>query len=183
MSDGQVMLPAGSIIQGDGGGVIDGSQLVAGGGGAAGGDLGDGTILYIDPNDPHAAELLQQAGLRLTDDGTVTSLAPDSAGEAAPPVMTSPSKILQALTTGALVQQQQHQEQIITTTAGSQLPANVADLLAAQEMAAQEMAEQDLATQQLAEQQQQLAAEQLAAQQLAAAAAKPAPAPAVRMRR
>lgn len=34
-----------------------------------GGD--DGTVLYIDPNDPQAAEILQQAGLRLTEDGQV----------------------------------------------------------------------------------------------------------------
>jgi len=38
------------------------------------GGAGDGTILYIDPNDPQAAEILQQAGLRLTDEGTVASL-------------------------------------------------------------------------------------------------------------
>lgn len=34
----------------------------------------DGTVLYIDPNDPQAAEILQQAGLRLAEDGTVSSL-------------------------------------------------------------------------------------------------------------
>ena len=54
-----------------------GTGLVQQGGDAAGGR--DGTILYIDPNDPQAAEILQQAGLRLTDDGTVTSLAQDAA--------------------------------------------------------------------------------------------------------
>ena len=37
----------------------------------------DGTVLYIDPNDPQAAEILQQAGLRLTEDGTVISLTPE----------------------------------------------------------------------------------------------------------
>jgi hypothetical protein len=38
---------------------------------AGGGEIDDGTILYIDPNDPQAAEILQQAGLRLAEDGTV----------------------------------------------------------------------------------------------------------------
>lgn len=37
----------------------------------------DGTVLYIDPNDPQAAEILQQAGLRLAEDGTVISLTPE----------------------------------------------------------------------------------------------------------
>ncbi len=60
---------------------IEGAQVQQQGAAAAvevgadgGGAVGDGTILYIDPNDPQAAEILQQAGLRLTDDGTVTSL-------------------------------------------------------------------------------------------------------------
>ena len=35
------------------------------------GDFNDGTVLYIDPNDPQAAALLQQAGLTITEDGTV----------------------------------------------------------------------------------------------------------------
>ena len=35
------------------------------------GDFNDGTVLYIDPNDPQAAALLQQAGLTIADDGTV----------------------------------------------------------------------------------------------------------------
>ena len=34
-------------------------------------DFNDGTVLYIDPNDPQAAALLQQAGLTITEDGTV----------------------------------------------------------------------------------------------------------------
>ncbi len=34
-------------------------------------DVNDGTVLYIDPNDPQAAALLQQAGLTITEDGTV----------------------------------------------------------------------------------------------------------------
>ena len=38
------------------------------------GEINDGTILYIDPNDPQAAEILQQAGLRLAEDGTVRSV-------------------------------------------------------------------------------------------------------------
>ena len=51
----------------------------------------DGTVLYIDPNDPQAAEILQQAGLRLADDGTVISIAGDemqvaTAAAAAPPM-------------------------------------------------------------------------------------------------
>jgi hypothetical protein len=39
------------------------------------GEVDDGQVLYIDPNDPQAAEILQQAGLRLAEDGTVTSIA------------------------------------------------------------------------------------------------------------
>ena len=39
--------------------------------GAEGADFNDGTVLYIDPNDPQAAALLQQAGLTIADDGTV----------------------------------------------------------------------------------------------------------------
>ncbi len=58
--------------------------------GAAGEAGGDGTILYIDPNDPQAAEILQQAGLRLTDDGTVTSLAQE-APSASAATTTAPS--------------------------------------------------------------------------------------------
>ena len=38
------------------------------------GGNGAGTVLYIDPNDPQAAEILEQAGLRLTEDGQVTQL-------------------------------------------------------------------------------------------------------------
>ena len=37
-------------------------------------DINDGTVLYIDPNDPQAAALLQQAGLMLSEDGTVQSI-------------------------------------------------------------------------------------------------------------
>ena len=40
-------------------------------GGIALNDFNDGTVLYIDPNDPQAAALLQQAGLTITEDGTV----------------------------------------------------------------------------------------------------------------
>ena len=40
-------------------------------GGIEGADFNDGTVLYIDPNDPQAAALLQQAGLTIADDGTV----------------------------------------------------------------------------------------------------------------
>ena len=47
------------------------------------GDIDDGTILYIDPNDPQAAEILQQAGLQLAEDGTVSSIDP-SGGEPIP---------------------------------------------------------------------------------------------------
>lgn len=45
-------------------------QMLSGGAG-----LDEGPVLYLDPNDPQHAEILQQAGLRLTDDGTVTSIA------------------------------------------------------------------------------------------------------------
>ena len=38
-------------------------------------EINDGTVLYIDPNDPQAAALLQQAGLMLSEDGTVQSIA------------------------------------------------------------------------------------------------------------
>ena len=37
-------------------------------------DINDGTVLYIDPNDPQAAALLQQAGLMLSEDGTVQTI-------------------------------------------------------------------------------------------------------------
>ena len=37
-------------------------------------DINEGTVLYIDPNDPQAAALLQQAGLMLSEDGTVQSI-------------------------------------------------------------------------------------------------------------
>ncbi len=56
---------------------MPGLGAVTGLGEAAAGGAGDGTILYIDPNDPQAAEILQQAGLRLTEDGTVASLTPN----------------------------------------------------------------------------------------------------------
>lgn len=55
------------------------------GSGVGVGDTADGQVLYIDPNDPQAAELLQQAGLRLADDGTVTSLPEES------PIKTEPA--------------------------------------------------------------------------------------------
>ena len=38
-------------------------------------EVNDGTVLYIDPNDPQAAALLQQAGLTLVEDGTVQNIA------------------------------------------------------------------------------------------------------------
>jgi hypothetical protein len=50
--------------------------------GAAGGEVDDGTILYIDPNDPHAAEILQQAGLRLAEDGSISQAGPVGTGTA-----------------------------------------------------------------------------------------------------
>ena len=31
------------------------------------GEINDGTVLYIDPNDPQAAALLQQAGIKKSD--------------------------------------------------------------------------------------------------------------------
>lgn len=43
------------------------------------GDFNDGTVLYIDPNDPQAAALLQQAGLTITEDGTVIGGLDESA--------------------------------------------------------------------------------------------------------
>ncbi len=46
-------------------------------------DINDGTILYIDPNDPQAAALLQQAGLTLSEDGTVQSIGGGIVEEAA----------------------------------------------------------------------------------------------------
>ena len=42
-------------------------------------DFNDGTVLYIDPNDPQAAALLQQAGLTIAEDGTVTQLTDENA--------------------------------------------------------------------------------------------------------
>lgn len=62
-------------------------HLIAGD--AAPGTVDDGTILYIDPNDPQAAEILQQAGLRLAEDGTVQQANIEGEGinlEAAPVV-------------------------------------------------------------------------------------------------
>ena len=64
-------------------------HLIAGGADAAPGAVDDGTILYIDPNDPQAAEILQQAGLRLAEDGTVQQANIEGEGlnlEAAPVV-------------------------------------------------------------------------------------------------
>ena len=63
-------------------------HLIAGD--AAPGTVDDGTILYIDPNDPQAAEILQQAGLRLAEDGTVQQANIEGEGinlEAASPVV------------------------------------------------------------------------------------------------
>ena len=45
-------------------------------------DFNDGTVLYIDPNDPQAAALLQQAGLTITEDGTVIGGIDESAVQA-----------------------------------------------------------------------------------------------------
>ena len=42
-------------------------------------DFNDGTVLYIDPNDPQAAALLQQAGLTITEDGTVIGVTDENA--------------------------------------------------------------------------------------------------------
>ena len=42
-------------------------------------DFNDGTVLYIDPNDPQAAALLQQAGLTITEDGTVVGVTDENA--------------------------------------------------------------------------------------------------------
>ena len=55
-------------------------------GGVALNDFNDGTVLYIDPNDPQAAALLQQAGLTITEDGTVIGGITDenATGEGAP---------------------------------------------------------------------------------------------------
>ena len=55
-----------------------GEQQIEGAAGAEG-DFNDGTVLYIDPNDPQAAALLQQAGLTLTEDGTVIGGIEDGA--------------------------------------------------------------------------------------------------------
>ena len=52
----------------DGNGVVTAESLLAatgidvGVGGEVSGEINDGTVLYIDPNDPQAAALLQQAG-------------------------------------------------------------------------------------------------------------------------
>lgn len=46
-------------------------EQTEGGEGVSINDFNDGTVLYIDPNDPQAAALLQQAGLTITEDGTV----------------------------------------------------------------------------------------------------------------
>ena len=64
-------------------------HLITGGADATPGAVDDGTILYIDPNDPQAAEILQQAGLRLAEDGTVQQANIEGEGlnlEAAPVV-------------------------------------------------------------------------------------------------
>ena len=45
-------------------------------------DFNDGTVLYIDPNDPQAAALLQQAGLTITEDGTVIGVTDENAEQA-----------------------------------------------------------------------------------------------------
>ena len=65
--------------------------------------MDDGTILYIDPNDPQAADILQQAGLRLAEDGTVQQANIEGEGlnlEAAPvvePGVTSSGRIAATL--------------------------------------------------------------------------------------
>ena len=50
----------------DANGVVTAESLLAAGmdvvGSDGSGDINDGTVLYIDPNDPQAAALLQQAG-------------------------------------------------------------------------------------------------------------------------
>ena len=51
----------------DANGVVTAESLLAAGmdvgaDGSVTGDINDGTVLYIDPNDPQAAALLQQAG-------------------------------------------------------------------------------------------------------------------------
>ena len=62
---------------GEGGDASSGLAIAAGDatGAVALNDINDGTVLYIDPNDPQAAALLQQAGLMLSEDGTVQSIA------------------------------------------------------------------------------------------------------------
>ena len=61
---------------GEGGDASSGLAIAAGDatGAVALNDINDGTVLYIDPNDPQAAALLQQAGLMLSEDGTVQSI-------------------------------------------------------------------------------------------------------------
>ena len=62
---------------GEGADASSGLAIAAGdaAGGVALNEINDGTVLYIDPNDPQAAALLQQAGLMLSEDGTVQSIA------------------------------------------------------------------------------------------------------------
>ena len=65
-------LGAAGVGEGDG---TAGMAIAADGTGAVAlNDINDGTVLYIDPNDPQAAALLQQAGLMLSEDGTVQSI-------------------------------------------------------------------------------------------------------------
>ena len=111
------------LAQGTVGGEAAGINLAAAGGGVGvAGDVGtgevnDGTVLYIDPNDPQAAALLQQAGLTLAEDGSVMAID-DSA---APPTTSADL----AVTSSPAVTSSQPQEQLFmsppttaTTTAG-----------------------------------------------------------------
>lgn len=83
-----------------------GEQTEAGEAGVSINDFNDGTVLYIDPNDPQAAALLQQAGLTITEDGTVIGgidenavQQPDEQGEVITPeqVVTSAESQLGSL--------------------------------------------------------------------------------------
>ena len=62
----------------EGGDATPGLAIAASDGDASGAvalnEINDGTVLYIDPNDPQAAALLQQAGLMLSEDGTVQTI-------------------------------------------------------------------------------------------------------------
>ena len=72
------------------------------------GEIDDGTILYIDPNDPQAAEILQQAGLRLAEDGTVRSMHAGAEYVTADGTQVVPGDMLDA--SGMQIVQQQPEE-------------------------------------------------------------------------